>query len=478
MFHNLKAKIRIRSAILALSLILCVQPISYAQTNADEIENYQTALTFVYDATLDDMPCYVVDVQKCVSALGHCSLGIPLADDVLQNGRSVLSFFRFLEPINNCVYISIPVTILSVDDFDFSDVKWASYAHYLDDGQWHLGKEFEYSDRVQADASFAWTKPVTIDGFTVAPYDAPHGYGPFNIGFEETSIIFAFSDRDSAVSFIEENWDMSKYKNQQKRGNNVGTTVDDKQNVVSSVSEDGQNGTNAINAFFKPNVIEAFEQYSNGNREYAKKAFQKYSALEHDPFSSTILGMRFPQDYNDEERFALFNTAAVSGYAPAIYSLALCYEQGVGVDKDVNKANELFQQAADILYGVENVTDPEVAYTIGQCYEYGDGDFEKNYGKAASWYARSSELGDPAGAVKVGKMFFYEKIAGDAKDMVYWFTRAKDAGEPEGTFWYAAMVMIEYADGDVEELMKIAADGGNIQAKAYLEQGVLYLFQE
>ena len=231
-----------------------------------------------------------------------------------------------------------------------------------------------------------------------------------------------------------------------------------------------------VNRFFSSKAAEAFDYYSNGDRETAKSKFRYHAIFENDPVSKTVLALRYPNSYTDEQRFELIHEAAADGYAPAIYSLALFYEQGVGVEEDKDKANELFRTAADILYGVEYVIDPEVAYTIGQCYEYGDGNFEKDDGKAASLYAHSAMHGESAGATAVGKMIFQERIKSDTEDMVFWFTQAKDASDPEGTFWYAVMVMLEYAEGDVDELMKTAADGGNIQAKLYLESGTLYIF--
>ena len=95
---------------------------------------------------------------------------------------------------------------------------------------------------------------------------------------------------------------------------------------------------------------------------------------------------------------------------------------------------------------------------------------------AATWYARSGDLGEPAGALDVGKMIFNGKVQGNTEDMVKWFAKAKNAGSPEGTFWYALMVMVGYADGDATALMKTAAEGGSIQAKLYLEKGTVFLF--
>ena len=254
-----------------------------------------------------------------------------------------------------------------------------------------------------------------------------------------------------------------------------GKTEDDAYPLLPTPDTGTDTRSKDLNSFYTSAAAAAFKVYSNGDPAVARNLFQQ-NANQGDPFSKTVLGLRYGPNYTDAQRFEMFQEAAAAGYAPAIYSLALCYEQGIGVAEDVSKSKELFTQAADMLFGIENVTDPVVAYTIGECYEYGDGKFEQDLGMAATWYARSGDLGEPAGALDVGKMIFNGKVQGNTEDMVKWFAKAKNAGSPEGTFWYALMVMVGYADGDATALMKTAAEGGSIQAKLYLEKGTVFLF--
>ncbi len=160
----------------------------------------------IYEAYLGDELCYAVDVHKCNSVLGSHLLGIVQTGDVLENGRSELAYFQFAKSIVNCVYISIPTTIIARNELDFFGVKWGSYLHFPDEGHWYWGQEYEYANQIKTGAMFALNSPQTIDGFTVAPISAPQGYGPYDISFEESGTIIAFSDRNSAVSFIEEGW--------------------------------------------------------------------------------------------------------------------------------------------------------------------------------------------------------------------------------------------------------------------------------
>ncbi len=51
---------------------------------------------------------------------------------------------------------------------------------------------------------------------------------------------------------------------------------------------------------------------------------------------------------SDNIKEALFwlKKAAAQDYPPALFSLAFCYKEGNGVEKDLNKAKELLMQAA------------------------------------------------------------------------------------------------------------------------------------
>ena len=72
--------------------------------------------------------------------------------------------------------------------------------------------------------------------------------------------------------------------------------------------------------------------------------------------------------------------------ANELFELAQRHEKGDGVDVDLKKAAELYQQASDLGHGL-------AAKNLGSMYEYGKY-FAKDMNKAALFYQRSADLGN------------------------------------------------------------------------------------
>ena len=84
----------------------------------------------------------------------------------------------------------------------------------------------------------------------------------------------------------------------------------------------------------------------------------------------------------DEVHFEGYeNTADVQ----AQVNLGVCYSNGTGVEKDEQKAVELYQKAAE-------QGDANAQYNLGWCYESGTA-VEKDEQKAVEWYKKAAEQG-------------------------------------------------------------------------------------
>ena len=132
-----------------------------------------------------------------------------------------------------------------------------------------------------------------------------------------------------------------------------------------------------------------------GNFAEAAKWYEK-AALQGDPEGQHNLGCMYlngegvPLDY--DRAFKLFCLAAEQHVGGAICNVGYCYEMGYGVEKDVEKANELYLKVADC--------DPTAAFNIAESYELGRG-VEKNLETALKWYRRAEELGDEEAKQKI-----------------------------------------------------------------------------
>jgi uncharacterized protein len=96
-----------------------------------------------------------------------------------------------------------------------------------------------------------------------------------------------------------------------------------------------------------------------------------------------MYGKFFKKDLKKAVEF--LTDAANENVKEALYDLAVCYEKGVGVEKDKFKAFLLYLKAS--LLGEE-----QSLYEVGRCYYYGLG-IEKNVKIARIWLDLAKEKG-------------------------------------------------------------------------------------
>ena len=123
-----------------------------------------------------------------------------------------------------------------------------------------------------------------------------------------------------------------------------------------------------------------------------------------------------------ESAFHWAKRAADAGYAPGHYELGKCYEQGIGVSKDLDVARKEYEMAieggfafaachlAELYHSTSfgepdfatairyakrgyELGDPLAPYLVATWFEEGDGVI-RNEKEAAVWYERASELGN------------------------------------------------------------------------------------
>ena len=120
-----------------------------------------------------------------------------------------------------------------------------------------------------------------------------------------------------------------------------------------------------------------------------------------------------------EEAFKLYNQAAGKGVAKALYSLAECYSNGNGVEKDEKAAFSLYKNAAE--NGVS-----KAQYELAECYYNGNG-VEKNIERALDWYSLAAAQGNPEAKYKIFD-YFSKDINIDKERAFMWFKKAVQQG--------------------------------------------------
>ena len=154
---------------------------------------------------------------------------------------------------------------------------------------------------------------------------------------------------------------------------------------------------NALNYFYA--IAEKYyskEDYINAVRYYEK------AAKLNDPKSQNALGVCYDQglgvtkDYNKAFEYLLksYNNGCTDSYA----NIGYYYLVGQGTNQDYNKAFEAYSKAAINEF-------PVAYYYMGEFYELGRGT-EQNYEKAYEYYNKSHESGNYMATYKLG--LFYE----------------------------------------------------------------------
>ena len=138
---------------------------------------------------------------------------------------------------------------------------------------------------------------------------------------------------------------------------------------------------------------------------------------------------------DSRKAFALFRQAANQGFIKAQYQMSICYDEGIGVRRDVTEAARWLEMAA---YG----GDPAAQSEIGYCYEIGQG-VPRNIREAVRWYAIASEQGNAQ--AKNNLAYCYQKGRGvtkDVKEAIRLYTEAAEAGDASAQYnlgycyWY------------------------------------------
>ncbi|HEY0610848.1 MAG TPA: tetratricopeptide repeat protein, partial [Chitinophaga sp.] len=97
--------------------------------------------------------------------------------------------------------------------------------------------------------------------------------------------------------------------------------------------------------------------------------------------------------------FASWRAAAESGHKRAQFYLGTCYDNGLGVDKDIPEAFKWYMKAA-------RQGHPDSQYNIACFYDKGEV-VKQNDRQAAKWYILAAEQGDIGSQRNLGVRYIY-----------------------------------------------------------------------
>jgi hypothetical protein len=134
------------------------------------------------------------------------------------------------------------------------------------------------------------------------------------------------------------------------------------------------------------------------------------SLLPTDPAAQYRLGGQYESAESCSNAANWYRKSAEQGYAPAQRALAYMFEQGMGVDKDMNQAFAWYRKAAD-------GGDAEGEYRTGWSLDVDSGDVDSTaMATAVEWYRKAAEQNNHAAQMFMG--FAYATGKGVARDDV------------------------------------------------------------
>lgn len=138
----------------------------------------------------------------------------------------------------------------------------------------------------------------------------------------------------------------------------------------------------------------------------------------------TIVRAQAEQDF--EKAVFWLKKAAAKRDSFAQYYLGLCYENGTGVEQDLQKAVALYRRSAEC-----ECPQAEAVYALARCREYGLG-VEKDMRRAFELYQKAAEDGDVRANVRLGE--WYEKgifVEKDKQSAIEWYNTAAEQGDED-----------------------------------------------
>ena len=123
--------------------------------------------------------------------------------------------------------------------------------------------------------------------------------------------------------------------------------------------------------------------------------------------------------------FRLSTLRAEKGYAQDQLLLAVCYHDGLGVQKDFERAVSWYRKAAEQGH-------PEAQDQLARCYYFGEG-VAKDYAQATSFWRKAADNGLAEAQVNLARCYYSgEGVAKDYELAVFWYRKAAELGNAKG----------------------------------------------
>lgn len=189
-----------------------------------------------------------------------------------------------------------------------------------------------------------------------------------------------------------------------------------------------------------------------------------YGVEENDHDYKIVIEKTMFKKYNSESLKDI--RSAEQGNADAQYELGWNYENGNGVEQNLEEAVKWYRKAAEQGHCYAQ-------FNLGVCYENGDG-VEEDYEEAIKWYRNAAENGCAEAQCNLGWYYKHNAIDRDQEEAVKWFRKSAEQGCVEAQFFLAECCAfaegMEQNNEEALEWYRKAAEQGYADAQFELGQ--------
>ena len=231
-------------------------------------------------------------------------------------------------------------------------------------------------------------------------------------------------------------------------------------NSVTSIGSNAFYSCDNLSEIHLPTGMEAKFNKMDGIKDFYEQREKKYN----DGYNY-YYGRNGVKDYT--KAVSYFRIAATQGHAAAQSYLGLCYDDGLGVDRNYVEAVKWYRKAAE-------QGDSNAQNHLGNCYYNGKG-VDKNYTEAVKWYRKAAEQGHQYAQNNLGNCYYNgEGVDKNYTEAVKWYRKAAEQGYSNAQ--YNLGLCYQYGQGVTKNLTEAkkwyqkAADQRHEDAKERLSK--------
>ena len=166
------------------------------------------------------------------------------------------------------------------------------------------------------------------------------------------------------------------------------------------------------------------------------------------------IGRKLPDVYKDEEEFKWFLESAIQNHSGAQYELAVRYETGIGVTKDLYEALKWYKNAA-------NNGNSDAAYKMGEFY------FDRQPHLSVKYLTFALDAGNKNASSVLGELYITNSSVKDVSKAIEILQKAASKNDLESCFWLGEVYRKQEVVRNNEmafKYYKFAADKGHIKS--------------